>query len=782
MEPNRARNLIICTALLSFCSTTFAAENVLEEVIVTATKRGDTDIQSIPASIYALSGSVLEEKAHFDFRSVATSLPGFTFQDLGPGDMEFIIRGVNGNGPAVVGAYFGEYVITASDQQDGGGKNAPIKLIDMERVEVLNGPQGTLYGANSMAGNIRYIPNKADTAMFDAFGDLDISTIDSGGEGYTISGGVNMPFIKDSLAVRVIAYRTDNDGWIDQPRLEQTIGGVTTYDADAKDINDEETNGARISLVWKINDDITFDMVYLNQQSDIGASSRYTAKGVTAWPDNPPGAYAPLPGVPELTTDDDYINSDITTSPRKDDLSLWGATFTFDTSAGSFVLSGSDYDHDIDFTFDSTPILLYFQAPLAGITNMPQSYNIKMLEGRFASSFEGAFNFVAGAYYQKEKQDFEVRVTPTDGNGGNVPWDPANSNDAFLFGGTAIFGRFREDEIKQKALFGEATYDIGERWQIKGGLRWFDVDITSIQATTHGFFNEAQVPAGEIIGETPNGFKIGQLKGSESNVNPMAALSFHATDEVMLFGLYSEGFRTGGVNNNSQPFAQGIPPIYKSDELKNYELGIKSRLLDNRMQLNATLFHIDWSDIQVEPRDPAANIPFTVNGGDAEINGLEWGLTSLLTDSLRLNFTGTWFFKHELTTDQPELPDAAPSVIRGLKGDEIPNVPDFQFFVSLQYDQPIGDMLLSLIGDVTYRGDTNTEFRTDNPFNIKLDSYTQVDLFANLNINEQFTVGAYVKNLGNEVGVIDGIGTFQDPKAIIALRPRTWGLRLIWRY
>ena len=239
MTPNRTPLLFTFATLLFFCSSTFAQE-VLEEVTVTATKRGDTDIQSIPASIYALSGAALEEKAHFDFRAVATSIPGLTFQDLGPGDMEFIIRGVNGNGPAVVGSYFGEYVITATDQQDGGGKNAPIKLIDMERVEVLNGPQGTLYGANSMAGNIRYIPNKADTAMFDAFGDIDLSTINSGGEGYTVSGGINMPFIKDSLAVRIVAYRTDNDGWIDQPRLEQTVGGVTTYDADAKDINDEK--------------------------------------------------------------------------------------------------------------------------------------------------------------------------------------------------------------------------------------------------------------------------------------------------------------------------------------------------------------------------------------------------------------------------------------------------------------------------------------------------------------------------------------------------------------
>jgi len=158
-------------------------------------------------------------------------------------------------------------------------------------------------------------------------------------------------------------------------------------------------------------------------------------------------------------------------------------------------------------------------------------------------------------------------------------------------------------------------------------------------------------------------------------------------------------------------------------------------------------------------------------------------LTSLLTDNLRLNFTGTFFFKHELTTDQPTLPgDASPFIITGLKGDDIPNVPDLQLYLSLQYDRPIGDMLLSLIGDVTYRSSTDTEFRTENEFNIALDSYTQFDLFANLEINTNFTVGAYVKNLTNEVGVIDGIATFQDPQAIIALRPRTVGLRLIWRY
>ena len=150
-----------------------------------------------------------------------------------------------------------------------------------------------------------------------------------------------------------------------------------------------------------------------------------------------------------------------------------------------------------------------------GITNEPQSYNIKMVEGTVCLQFRWALSILyAGAYYQKEEQEFEVRVTTTDGNGGNVPWDPLDAND-FFAGGTTFFGRFRTDEIEQKALFGEATYDFAERWQVKGGLRWFDVDLTSIQGNLHNFGGGANTPAGEIIGETVNGNKVGRIKGSE---------------------------------------------------------------------------------------------------------------------------------------------------------------------------------------------------------------------------------------------------------------------------
>jgi len=758
----------------------------LEAVIVTATKRGDTDVQSIPAAVYAIGGSELESRAIVDFEGFAGAVPGLQFQDLGPGDKEYIIRGINGNGPAVVGTYFDEYVITASDQQDGGGKNAPIKLVDLERVEVLNGPQGTLYGANSMAGNIKFIPNKPDSSAFGLTFDSDLGDTEEGGFNYTVSGALNIPLARDTLALRLVGWRTDAEGWVDQPRLQT---GPATFDGDASDINDEETNGGRLMLRWTPNDRVTLDGLYLRQDMDIGGSSRFTASGVPAWPDQPPEianlpgnpGFAPLPGLSPLTPGRDFVNSDITRNSRGDDVEILGATAQFGFDAGVVTVSASKFDHDIDFIFDSTPILLFFGVPAPGITNQPQSYETDMVEARFSSDFDGPLNFVAGLYYQKDDNDFEVRVPTTDGSGGLPTWDPLNAND-FFAGGTTFFGRDRHDEVEQNAVFGEVTYAFADRWELLVGARYFEVDQESIQSTIHAFGGALSPVAGEVIGQNINGNDIGRIRTSDDTTRPKVSLSFQASEDVLLYGLYSEGFRVGGVNNSNQPFAPGIPATFDSDELNNLEFGVKSRLLDNKLQLNAALFLIDWEDIQVEPRDPAGNIPFTTNGGAAEVNGVEWALTWLPMPDLTLNLAGTWFFDHALSEDQPVLPGASPFVIVGQDGDEIPNVPELQLFGSIRYQAELAGRPMALTADVTYRGSTDTEFQTTSPFNIELDSYTLVDLFAEWEVTENFSFGVYARNVTDELAVYDGIGTFQDPEAIVAARPRTFGAMFRFKY
>lgn len=773
------------TMLCVAAGTHAYAADALEEVVVTATKRGETDVQKTAESIYAVGGADLSLKRETTFEAFAGSVPGLQFQNLGPGDSEYIIRGINGSGPSVVGAYLDEYVITASDQQDGGGKNAPVQLVDIERVEVLNGPQGTLYGSNSMAGNIRFIANKPDASKFDAYGEGDWSSVEDGGSGFGLTAMVNVPLVANKFAVRLVGYREDRDGWIDQNRLERTVGGNSVFNATAKDINSTEITGGRLSARWTPSDALSLDVVYVKQDLDSDGSPRFTAKGVPAYPDQPaeiaslPGntGFAPLPGLASFTPGKDFINTDITRSPREDNFDLVGATLRVDTGIGNVSLAASRYEHDIDFTFDSTPILLFFGVPIAGVTQQPQEYQTKMAELRFASDFDSSFNFVTGAYYQKDDNEFSVHVVTTDGSGGPSPFNPLNSADALVSDGDTFFGRTRADEVEQKAVFGEATFKFAERWTLLGGLRWSDADLQSIQATLHAFAPSGPATvAGQQIGTTVNGNAVGLLKQDGSATLPKLSLSLQANDDILLYTLYSEGFRVGGINNGNQPFAPGIPDTFDSDDLKNYEFGIKSRWLENRLQVNATLFHIKWNDIQVEPRDPVGNIPFTTNGGAADVTGIEWSVDSLLTDELSLTFTGTYFFEHELSESQPVLPGASPFVIIGRKGDEIPNTPDVQLYGALRYDVPIAGRATTFSLDATYRGKTNTEFVPTSPFNIALDSYVLLNAVARMDVTERVQVGLFVKNLTDELAVYDGLGTFQDPEAIVAAQPRTIGV------
>jgi hypothetical protein len=226
-----------------------------------------------------------------------------------------------------------------------------------------------------MAGNIRFITRKPDATNFDAYAEADWSSIEDGGDGYGISAVINAPLIRDKLALRLVGYREDRDGWIDQVRLERTTGASTTFDGRAEDINSTEITGGRLSVRWTPFDALTIDAMYVKQNLDSDGSPRFTSKGVPAYPDQPPEiaslpgntGFAPLPGTRSFTPDRDFINTDITRSPRKDDFDLFGATARYDTGIGNISLALSQYKHDIDFTFDSTPILLFFGVPIPGV-------------------------------------------------------------------------------------------------------------------------------------------------------------------------------------------------------------------------------------------------------------------------------------------------------------------------------------------------------------------------------------------------------------------------------
>jgi len=711
----------------------------LEEVVVTASKRGESNLQTTAVAVQVMSGRDLEEKLAYDFADFAGEIPGLQFQDLGPGDKEYVIRGINSSGPSTVGVYFDEAVVTGGNQQDGGGRNIDIKLVDIERIEVLNGPQGTLYGANSMSGIIRYLPQKPDMTELHGFVDLDISTTDGGSENVMGSGMINIP-VSDTLAVRLVGWGVDNSGWIDQTRIPTGV---------KKDINDEETTGGRIMVRYEPTSALTVDLSYMRQDTDVGGSSRYTPKGVTSFGD-------PASGFPPIVTPDDYINTDITQSPWEDEAEISSLTVQYEFSSGTLLATVNNFERDLFFSFDSSPILFSFGVPTAGITMEPQTKDIFSSEIRYSSSLDGPINFLVGAFQQKEDFDFGLQVLTVTPDGTPDGVFEAGPENDFFSGGNVFFGRNSEVELDQEAVFGEIAMDIADRWHLLVGARYFQYDISGSEQVLHDFTTGETLPANNN-------------EDDQDKVTGKVSLSYDWSDDKMLYLTWSEGFRVGGLNDVS--FGTNVPRSYEPDELTNYELGFKTTWMDNRVRLNGAIYRIDWDDTQVSARDATSGVPFITNSGSARINGIEISSTMQMTDSLYIGVGGS-YTDAELTSDQPPVD---PGEDRGLDGDSFPNVAPYQAYAHATYTADTSLGQFSIRGDVNYRSSTDIMFDTSNPLNTELDSYIITNLIATLEMGS-WKARLYAKNLLNERAEYDAISSFQDPLAMVSNRPRTIGI------
>jgi outer membrane receptor protein involved in Fe transport len=691
---------------------------------------------------------------------------------LGPGNKEYIIRGINAKGTSTVGTYYDEAVITGFNEGDGGGKNIDIKLIDMNRIEVLNGPQGTLYGANSMAGTIKFIPNKPNLDRFESFAEGDLSTTKEGSGNYLADAMLNMP-LSDMAALRVVGWRADNSGYIDQPRIKS---------GPRKNINDEETNGGRFMLRLQPNQRFTLDASILAQDTKSGGSPRYTPKGITAFntdnllaigtiADFQSGAALGIP-VPQAeyiapyTVTDDLTNTDITSNKWEDKFYIASLTLNWDLEAGSLLATANYYHRDMDFAFDSTPILLAFAVPVPGITLQPETRKVWSNEIRFSSTIGDRIDYVAGVYFQKVENHKETQVLTIDADGnpfgvftpGDVP-----GGDATFGTGNTFFGSRVQKDTKQEAVFGEMNFSLTDQWKLTAGARYFHSSLNGTAETTHEFGS----------GNSP----LAKNSSTESKFTYKLSLSYDVTPDQMVYGTISTGFRIGGLNQANLPFAPGIPETYDSDTLTNYELGYKASLLDRRAQFSGAAYYIDWKDMALSQVDATGSIPFIANVGDARIYGVEGNLDTLLSDNWELSIGGS-LISAELAQDQP--PD--PFGNNGMDGDKIPNIPNEQGFVALTYKTPINAATtLSSRLDVTYRGSTDTQFNDDSTYNVHLDSYTILNWIWFLEYKE-WTFSAYVKNLTDERAQFDAISSDQDPLAIIGNRPRTWGLSAKWTF
>ncbi len=742
----------------------------LTEVVVTANKLNAASAITVPASIQAISGDALAREDAAGIMSIAGQIPGLSIQDLGPGDKKYVIRGINSTGDSTVGVYYGEAVVTQGNGDDGGGFQPDIRLYDIERVEVLRGPQGTLYGASSMSGTIRYIPKEPVMDGVDGYLALEDSNTQHGGNNYNANGALNLPIVNNVLALRVVGWRLYDSGYVDEIRVGSgvtgVVNGVTLPIAGVgfvKGVNDDDVGGGRAILRYQPTDDLTIDFDYTAQKESSHGSSRWTPPGIAAFAGGP---IAPAQGC-------DLCNTDITRSPWSDDIKVYGATLKWHTAIGELTATSHQFNRDTGFTFDSTPILVSFDVPIPAETLEPRQRRSNSSEVRFATALDTPVNFVVGAFREQTTQDLAVDVLATNGLGlVDGPFSSDNSADALNFPGVGdtFFGRTDHRGDIQSAGFGEATWKATDRLTVVAGLRYFTERLEGYQVQTH--------PFGGFPPGTPTDVPLFDPHESFNKVTWKGNVSYRFGDAALAYATVATGFRSGGLNAVSEPF-EPIPAAYAPDTLTNYELGLKGRLADGLFEYQLDAYLIDWKNIQVQLTTADAAFVYQGNAGTAQVKGLEFELRARPMRYLTGTLSGS--YQHAVLTQGASPDQKALNPTLGVTGDEIPNVPDFQFSLQLDYTQPVaGNWLASFGTDLTYRGSVNAYFAS-NPFNLPLPSYTLWNLRGGA-IYGDWTFMAFVHNAGNERAQVSAINSTQDPHALLTVQPRTIGLTVTRRF
>jgi iron complex outermembrane receptor protein len=744
----------------------------LDEVVVTANKLNAQKVLDIPVSIQAISGDALQAQGVSGIMDIAGQIPGLSIQDLGPGDKKYVIRGINSTGDATTGVYYGEAVISGSNADDGGGFSPDIRMYDLNRVEVLRGPQGTLYGASSMSGTIRFVPNTPDLSTLGGYVTTEGSETSHASGNYKFNGEMNLPLIDGVLALRLVGWKVYDSGYIDQVRVGQGVTGITnvgtatapnfqtlpvTGEGFKKGVNDDDVGGGRAMIRFKPFDDLTIDANYTSQTETSGGSSRYTPAGVAAFSGGP---ITPIQGC-------DLCNTDVTVSPWSDNIKVFGLTAEYKTGFGTVTGTTNQFNRTTDFNFDSTPVLVSFDVPVPAETLEPRTRKVNSSEIRFASDLPSPVNFVAGVYREHETQDLAVQVITTGGNGlVTGPFSTSTSQDALDFPGVGntFFGRTDSREDTQYAGFGEATYKITDAWTAVAGIRYFTETLNGVQTQTH--------PFGGFPG-APNLVPVVDPTEKFNKVTWKINTSYKFSDEVLAYATVSTGFRSGGLNAVSEPF-EPIPAAYSPDSLTNFELGAKGRLFGGLFDYQADVYFIKWDNIQVQETTADGAFVYQGNAGAAHVKGVEFELTAHPIQYFSVTLAGS--YQDAYLTDGASAEQYVLNPTLGRTGDAIPNVPKFQLDVGLNYTAPIsGDWQGVIATDVTYRDAVNAYFASNTAFNIDLAPYTLMNLRVGV-INGPWSVTAFARNLTDKRAEVSAINSSQDPDALLTVRPRTIGL------
>jgi outer membrane receptor protein involved in Fe transport len=756
--------------------------SVLQEIVVTAEKRAST-VQKTPISMTAISGQDISNRGALDFDKLAQDVPGISARTSGPGQTEFEMRGLSSSGGAspTVGFYLDETPLTAASFTQNGKVVIDPDLYDVNRVEVLRGPQGTLYGSGSMGGTIKLITNQPNLDKFEASADVSMSGTAGGDRPNNAENlMVNIPLAPGMLAVRVVGSLGYDTGWID--RIVTGTDGPTDWinpnpatrwnvlsgatDQVNKDVNSAKTGGFRVTVTAQPVSNLTITPMFMYQRTSQDGYSAY---------DSDPGTMA-------------HYQPFNTPESISDDFRLGSLVVKYDTSGVEFTSATAYWQRKENQFQDATENLAttFGISPYTDQGGLGESINNELdtsrqfsEEFRVASNNSSRFQWLAGVFYQDFRSEFDL----TEPTPGLIPIDAPQD-------GANLITIDEPTTIKQIAVFGEASYQILDSLKLTAGLRYYH-----FKTTASSFQNGFLFDGTDLYDQTV------PLATSNSGVNPKVNLSWTPQSNLLVYATVSKGFRPAGVN---QPVSDspnlgcpasfeklgitGAPLTYQSDSVWNYELGEKARLWDGRITFNSDGYYEHWSNVQ-NLVYLSCGFTFTGNAATAEVYGGEAELAVKLVrghtsrDGLSLN-ANAGYAHAQFTADSPSTGIVS--------GDPMLNIPRFTFSGSLNYGVEVGhDMLAAVQVNNNYVG-SRTELtlfagspETGEPGYQPLPSYDLTDARISLS-KDRWTVAVFANNVFNKHAELSylNINSFNlySYNRVVTNQPRTIGVDLSVKY
>ncbi|MHA7815124.1 MAG: TonB-dependent receptor [Pseudohaliea sp.] len=701
---------------------------VLEEVIVTAARR-ESSVLEVPSTIDVLGGAMLEQTGAENFQDYLAGVPAVGLTTVGgSGASRLGIRGVSNltggkygsaDSVATVGLYLNDVPIS------GAGPLPDLDIYDLQRVEVLKGPQGTLYGEGAMGGAVRLLTNPVDYEAFSGRVEAMVGSFEGGGLRQRTRGVVNVPLAGGRAGLRVVGSYSERDGFIDNV--------VTGED----EVNSRDSSALRINFGWQLSDRVDIDLLYLRNDSQVDGYS----------------------DVDESL--DDYQQSLLEDREAELEFEVYALTANIEFGAATLTSVSSL----VDSSRYLRPKFFFLGMPEETFpTEVDQDTFTQEL--RLVSTTSGDLSWILGAFY-RDRDAATCGEFDAPGAAEAIGAEPFAARPCPLSRTAFTSYRDTEEGFEQLALYGDFTYALTPTLELIGGVRWFQEDLTL----------EQELLVGGFLSFLSNASAV------ETDVDDVlyrAGVRFTPQQNLSTYAMYSQGFRSGGPNLNSA-LVPGVPMLYEPDTLDNFEIGAKFQSDDGRLQLNAALFYSEWQDVQITDSVIVADNPFGFqsNAGAAEISGAEVDLVFSPLDRFTAGISLAY-----LDSELTEVPPGSDIVA----GQPLTNTPEWSgsAFAELGFDAPGGGDGFARI-DYQYTGGQYPDLATGPSTGVVVGgAFRELEArkLLNLRVGADFSnwgVDVFVTNLLDEVLEygIDGVGS---GNGLIVGDPRVLGATLRYSF